>query len=196
MTFMLSGLRQVGAARSALAWFWGAECSVAAVAVLEGGRAGWGRGRWCACGQGRGEEFRQAVGEEGCWVAERFQGEAGGQGSAYAFGVMPLSSHAVTAGARRCTSRVASRRRGSSRRRSERSDTTGSEGVEGVGCSGVAVGGVEGVIGRFGRGGVAGVWGFREDFGPELPIIAGGLLYDVVRVITRPDVRRSRVRVR
>lgn len=104
-----------------------------------------------------------------------------------ASGVMPRSIHVVTAGARRCTSRAASRRRGSWRRRPARSDTAGSEGAEGVECSGAAAGGVEEVIGRFGRWGVAGVWSFGGGFGPELPVIAGGLLYDVVRVTTRPD---------
>lgn len=97
--------------------------------------------------------------------------------------VMPRSIHVATAGARRATSRVASRRRGSWRRRSVRSVAAGPVGVGG----GVGVGGWRAGVRGVGRGS----WG-----GAGVAVIAGGLLYDVVRVITRPDARRSRVRVR
>lgn len=68
------------AAAPAAARCGGSECSVAVVAVLERGRAGW---PWAGGWEGWGEEGREAVGQEGGWVAYAFLWHTCGERSLY-----------------------------------------------------------------------------------------------------------------
>lgn len=213
---MLGGLQEIGSAVAAAAGGRGPEGAVAAVAVLEGRPQVYG----CPGCRGRGEwgweQFGEAVGQEAGRVAEGASGRLAVRVRRTASGAAPRSSQAVTAGARRRTSRSASSRRASSRCRLARrvvavwwaaeswvcrsgagrgllgwGAAAGLGGISASGCTGAGAGAGAGVGVGVGAGFDWGVVGRGSWTSAYL-----GRLYDTVCVTTRPLGRRSRIRAR